>query len=118
MDNITWIGVVGVLLLAMQCLNLYNSAHTASKNAHEPFDRLEKRIGEIEGNLKVMGFDMERIKTDINHAHDKIRKNEESMNKITKAQNKALLAMLLWIKEPQHNDSKRIDDAINEISNL
>lgn len=118
MDNASWVGFVALVMVAMQLLGLYNTWHTASKNAHEPMARLENRVLEIEKKLTLMDNNMERIKTDVDHAHAKIRENEETMSKITKAQNKALLAILLWIKDPQHEDNRRIDDAINEMSIL
>lgn len=118
MDNITWVGAVGVFLVLINLLNFYNSAHVASKNAHEPFRVLEERVNQIGKDVGTMQFNMERLKADVDHAHAKIRQNEENMNRISKAQNKALLAILLWIKEPQHEDCRRIDEAISEISNL
>ncbi len=118
MDNLTWVGVVAFMMVAMQLLSLYNTFHTASKNAHEPLQKVENRVIEIEKKLSVMEHNMERLKEDVDHAHSKIRENEANMGKITKAQNKALLAILLWIKDPQHEDNKRIDDAINEMSIL
>jgi hypothetical protein len=63
-----------------------------------------------------MGFKMETMAHDLDSAHDKIRKNESAFVETTKAQNKALLAILLWIKDPEHGDTKQIDEAIKEIS--
>ena len=44
------------------------------------------------------------------------RENENAFAETTKAQNKALLAILLWIKDPNHGDTKQIDEAIKGIS--
>ena len=118
MDNLTWIGFLGVLLFAMQLLNLYNSAHTAQKHAHEPIEKLESQIKECETRLTKMDYAMNELKRDVDHAHQKIRENEQSASKIAQVQNKALLAILLWIKDPQHGDAKQIDDAIQGISGI
>ena len=116
MQDVTWVGVVGILLLLSQLLNIYNSSKTARKNAEEPLKELRKEVNQNKTDLGRLVFRMEKAEADINHAHDKIRENEESTGKIAKAQSKALLAILLWIKDPQHEDMKRIDDAIREIS--
>ena len=112
MENITWVGVVAVLLLAMQLLSLYNSAHTASKHAHEPMQKIESRVKNLEDHVMVTEFQMNEMKKDINNAHDKIRANEAD----TKTQNKALLAILMWIRSTNEGDLKQIDEAIRLIS--
>lgn len=78
--------------------------------------KLEQRITNAEGSLKVMEYNMSRLKEDVDHAHTKIRANEATAASIAKAQNKALLAILLWIKDPQHGDIHQIDEAIKDIS--
>lgn len=118
MDNASWVGFVAIVMVAMQLLSLYNTWHTASKNAHEPMEKLEKRIGDIEKDVTIMEHNMERLKEDVDHAHQKIRTNEERTEKVAKAQSNALLAILLWIKDPDHEDRHRIDDAIKAITEL
>lgn len=118
MDNASWVGFVALVMVAMQLLSLYNTWHTASKNAHEPMQKVENRVLEIEKTLSVMEHNMERLKEDIDHAHQKIRSNEERTEKVAKAQSNALLAILLWIKDPDHEDQHRIDDAIKAITEL
>lgn len=118
MDNLTWVGVLAVMMVVMQLLSLYNSFHTASKNAHEPLAKVENRVIDIEKSLGVMEHTMERLKEDVDHAHEKIRANEARTDKVAKAQNGALLAILFWIKDPQHEDQRKIDDAIDEITKL
>lgn len=118
MNDVTWVGIVAVMLLAMNLINLYNSLHTATKNAHEPMDKVERKISEIEGDMKVLQNNMGRLKEDVDRAHEKIRKNEQRTDMVAKAQNRALLAILLWIKDPQHEDQHKIDDAIKAITEL
>ena len=116
MDNASWAGAVAFLLVVMQGLSLYNTAHTAKKNHDEPMDRLTKRVDEVEKHLTKMDLQQNELKRDIDHAHDKIRENEATASKVAKAQNKALLAILLWIKDPEHGDMHQIDEAIKDIS--
>ena len=118
MDNLTWVGVVAFMMVAMQLLSLYNSFHTATKNAHEPLQKVENRVIEIEKTLSVMEHNMERLKEDVDHAHQKIRANEERNDKVAKAQSNALLAILLWVRDPDHEDKRKIDDAIKAITEL
>ncbi len=118
MDNASWVGFVALVMVAMQLLSLYNTWHTASKNAHEPMAKMENRVLEIEKTLTVMEHNMGRLKEDVDHAHQKIRSNEERAERVAKAQSNALLAILLWIKDPDHEDRHRIDDAIKAITEL
>lgn len=116
MTEITWVAVVGVLLLISQLLSIYNSSKTAHKNAVEPLSRINESLAKITQKIQLMEFKMENMEHDIDRAHDKIRKNETAFIQSSKAQNKALLAILLWIKDPEHGDTKQIDEAIKEIS--
>lgn len=116
MTEITWATVVGCILLLSQILNIYNSSKAARKNANEPIAKVEKSLQELSGKVQKMEFKMETMAHDLDHAHDKIRRNESALAETTKAQNKALLAILLWIKDPEHGDAKQIDEAIKEIS--
>ena len=118
MDKVTWLSFLGILLLIVNLLNLYNSAHAAQKNAHAPLQKLEERIKKCEEHLTGIDYAMNDLKRDLDHAHQKIRENEQTASKIAQVQNKALLAILLWIKDPQHGDSKAIDDAIQGISTI
>jgi len=112
MENVSWVGVVAVMLLAMQLLSLYNSAHTASRNAHEPLNKIDERLKVLEEHVMKMDFRMDEMKRDVDHAQEKIRENEKN----TEAQNKALLAILMWIRQTNQGDMKQIDDAIRLIS--
>lgn len=116
MNDLTWVGFVGVLLFLSQLLSIYNSSKTAQKNATEPLKLLEKRITEIEKHVTGIDYGMNELKRDVDHAHDKIRENEKNYMETSKAQNKALLAILLWIKDPEHGDMHQIDEAIKVIS--
>ena len=51
MENATWMGFVAIALVVLNVLNLYNSAHTAKRNANEPFERLDVRVKEVEKHL-------------------------------------------------------------------
>lgn len=115
MQDITWVGVVGVLLLASTLLSIYNSAKAARKNADEPLREIRTSVNDMKNSVSKLEFRMERAEKDLNHAHEKIRENEATANNISKAQNKALLAILLWIKDPQSADKHQIDEAIKEI---
>jgi peptidoglycan hydrolase CwlO-like protein len=112
MENVSWVGVVAVMLLAMQLLSLYNSAHTASRNAHEPLNKIDERLKVLEEDVMKMNFRMDEMKRDVDNAQEKIRENEKN----TEAQNKALLAILMWIRQTNQGDMKQIDDAIRLIS--
>lgn len=116
MDNVTWVGTVAVVILVMQILSLYNSAHTAKRNHDAPMDEIKSRITNVEDHLKGIDYGMNELKKDVDAAHEHIRRNENIVATNTKAQNKALLVILLWIKDPQHGDTKQIDDAIQTIS--
>ena len=116
MDNVTWLGVVGMLLLLSQILSIYNSSKMAQKNAGEPLRAVENRVKELEGHLMKTDYTITELKRDVDHAHEKIRENERNYMQTSKAQNKALLAILLWIKDPDHEDIHQIDEAIKEIS--
>jgi peptidoglycan hydrolase CwlO-like protein len=116
MNDVTTTEVLAVLILLGQLLSIYNSAKAAKKNASEPMTTLENRVKEIEKSNMKRDYQMTELKRDIDNAHNKIREAEESFSASTKSQNKALLAILLWIKDPEHSEAKQIDDAIKEIS--
>ena len=114
MENATWVGFVTVALVLLNILNLYNSASTAKRNAREPLQKLDDRIKEIETHVTKMDYAMNGLKRDVDKAHEKIRETEAN----TSAQNKALLAILIWIKSNSagETDTHQIDDAIKAIS--
>lgn len=116
MNEITWAAAVGILLLLSQLLSIYNSSKVAQKNAQEPVNKLRDTMSTLGERVQIVEFRISNMERDINRAHDKIRANEASFNETSKAQNKALLAILLWIKDPEHGDAKQIDDAIKGIS--
>lgn len=117
MTEITWVAVVGVLLLASQILNLINSTATVKKNANAPLEAVKSDVQRNKEDIAEMKHDIVDIKRDVNHAHEKIRETETKLEKTTKAQNKAFMALLFWAKSGGQ-DSSKIDDAINEISDL
>lgn len=114
MENATWVGFVTVALVLLNILNLYNSASTAKRNAREPLQKLDDRVKEIEAHVTKMDYAMNELKRDVDKAHEKIRETEAN----TAAQNKALLAILIWIKSNSagETDTRQIDDAIKAIS--
>lgn len=117
MTEITWATVVGVLLLVSQLLNLFNSMANAKKNANAPLDAIRKDVSKNREDIGELRHTLTGALKDIDHAHAKIRETESKLEKTTKAQSKAFLALLLWAKS-NGQDSSKIDDAINEISEL
>jgi hypothetical protein len=113
MENLTWVGIVAVLLFLSQLLNIYNSSKTAKRNADEPLREVKEISIENKNEIVALKYRLEKDEEDINHAHEKIRENQ----KITKSQNKALLAILLALQNPERTDMQKIlDDAIKAIS--
>ena len=117
MQDITWVGVVGVLLLVAQLVNLFNSTAIAKKNINAPLDIIRADVATNKEDIGAMKHEIKDLKRDVDHAHAKIRETDNKLEKATKAQSKAFLALLLWAKSGGE-DSSRIDDAINEISEL
>jgi hypothetical protein len=58
--------------------------------ATKPFKMQTERLGKLEGSMAEVKKDMQTIKTDLNHAFDKIRENEAS----NRTSDRALLALL------------------------
>jgi hypothetical protein len=117
-EELTMVTVIGVLLLLGQILQLYNTAVTAKKNANEPMRIVKeeiavqgKRIGEIEHEVTDM-------KKDINNAFDKIRENKEESERTSKAQNAALVQILLLLKEPTNKNDAKIDETIKQLTSI
>lgn len=128
MTDISWAAVVCVLLFISQLLTLFNSANQAKRNANAPLDAVKQDVREnissVREDIKQnrtdivkLQHEMETAKKDIDHAHAKIRETETKLEQTTKAQNKAFMALLFWAKSGGQ-DASRIDDAINEISEL
>ena len=117
MQDITWVGVVGVLLLIAQIINLFNSTVTARKNVNAPLDIVRADVATNKENIGAMKHEIKDLKKDVDHAHAKIRETEDKPARTTKAQNKAFMALLFWAKSGGE-DSSKIDEAINEISEL
>lgn len=118
MQDITWIAVVGVLLLVGQVVSIYNSISTARKNAGEPLQQVKVMVTAHGAEIADIKHEMVDMKKDINHAFDKIRENKEESERTAKAQNAALIQILLLLKEPTKKDDKAIDDTIKELSSL
>lgn len=117
MTEITWVAVVGVLLLASQILNIINSTATVKKNANAPLEAIRADVVRNKEDISEMKHDLNDVKKDVEHAHAKIRETESKLEKTTKAQSKAFVALLLWAKSGG-TDASKIDDAIDEISEL
>lgn len=115
MNDVTWAAVVGVFLVVTQLFNLYNSFNTAKRNANEPMENLTKTVRQNSKDISDMKHEIGDLKKDVDHAHEKIRETETKLEKTTKAQNKAFMALLLWAKS---GDASKIDDAIDEINDL
>lgn len=114
--NVTGAEIIAVLILIGQLISIYNQSKTARKNAAEPITLLETRVKNLEDGQMKRDFQMNEMKRDIDNAHNKIRENKLDYANNSKIQNKALLAILLWIKDPNHSDVHQIDEAIKEIS--
>lgn len=117
MENVTWIGIVGVLLLISQLLNLFNTTATAKKNASAPLDAVRSDVQRNKDDIGAMKYELNGLRKDVDHAHEKIRETDTKLERTTKAQNKAFMALLFWAKS-NGEDSSKIDEAINEISEL
>lgn len=116
MTEITWVAVVGVLLLIGQVVSLYNGFMTARKNASEPLQQVKVLVtahGQEISDIKHEIIDMQK---DIDRAFDKIRENKDEAERIAKAQNAALIQILLILKEPTNRNDKEIDKTIKDLS--
>ena len=118
MQDITWVAVVGVLLLIGQVVSIYNSISTAKKNAGEPLQIVKSAVTEQGRRISEIEHEMTDVKKDINHAFDKIRENKEESERTAKAQNAALVQILLLLKEPNKKNDKAIDDTIKELTSI
>lgn len=118
MQDITWVAVVGVLLLIGQVVSIYNSISTAKKNAGEPLQIVKSAVTEQGRRISEIEHEMTDVKKDLNHAFDKIRENREDAERTSKAQNAALVQILLLLKEPNKKNDKAIDDTIKELTSI
>lgn len=118
MQDITWVAVVGVLLLIGQVVSIYNSISTAKKNAGEPLNIVKTAVTEQGRRITDIEHEVTDMKKDINHAFDKIRENREDAERTAKAQNAALVQILLLLKEPTKKNDKAIDDTIKELTSI
>ena len=116
MNDITWVAVVGVLLLVGQIISLYNAFTTARKNAAEPLQQVKVLVTAHGKELTEMRHDMLDMQKDIDRAFDKIRENKDEAERTAKAQNAALIQILLILKEPNNRNDKEIDKTIKDLS--
>lgn len=118
MTELTWVSVVGVLLLIGQILSLYNSMNTARKNAGEPLQEIRRAVNTHTDEIREMKRDMDEMNRDLNSAFDKIRENKEESERTAKAQNAALIQILLLLKEPDKRNDREIDETIKNLSSI
>ena len=116
MQDITWVAVVGVLLLVGQVVSIYNSISTAKKNAGEPLNIVKTAVTEQGRRITEIEHEVTDMKKDINHAFDKIRENKEESERTAKAQNAALVQILLLLKEPTNKNDAKIDETIKQLT--
>ena len=118
MQDITWVAVVGVLLLVGQVVSIYNSISTAKKNAGEPLQIVRTAVSEQGRRITEIEHEMTDVKKDLNHAFDKIRENREDAERTAKAQNAALVQILLLLKEPTNKNDAKIDETIKQLTSI
>lgn len=118
MQDITWLSVVGVLLLVGQVVSIYNSINTAKKNAGEPLNIVKTAVTEQGRRITEIEHEMTDVKKDLNHAFDKIRENREDAERTAKAQNAALVQILLLLKEPTNKNDAKIDETIKQLTSI
>ena len=118
MQDITWVAVVGVLLLVGQVVSIYNSISTAKKNAGEPLQMVRTAVSEQGRRITEIEHEMTDVKKDLNHAFDKIRENREDAERTAKAQNAALVQILLLLKEPTNKNDAKIDETIKQLTSI
>lgn len=115
-DEMTLVSVIGVLLLIGQMVSLYNSIVTARKNANEPLKIVKDEISAQGKRINEIEHEVTDMQKDINHAFDRIRENKENAERTAKAQNAALIQILLLLKEPDKRNDQKIDETIKELS--
>lgn len=117
-DQITFVTLIGVLLLIGQMASLYNSIVTAKKNASEPLNDIKRAVSAHTEEIKEIKRDMTDVKRDLNNAYDKIRENKEETERTAKAQNAALVQILLLLKEPNNRNDQKIDETIKQLTSI
>lgn len=117
-DEMTLVAVVGVLLLIGQLTQLYNTLVTARKNANEPLKIVKEEMSLQGKRITVIEHDVTDMKKDIDHAFDKIRENKEEQEKTARAQNAALIQILLLLKEPDKRNDQKVDETIKQLSSI
>lgn len=118
MNDITWVAVVGVLLLVGQVISLYNGFSTAKKNAGEPLQQIRTTVRAQADEITDIKHEINDMQKDINHAFEKIRENKEDAERTAKAQNEALIQILLLLKEPNNRNDQKIDETIKALSTI
>jgi hypothetical protein len=118
MQDITWLSVVGVLLLVGQVVSIYNSIITAKKNSSEPLNIVRTAVTDQGRRIAEIEHEVTDMKKDINHAFDKIRENKEESERTAKAQNAALVQILLLLKEPTNKNDVKIDETIKQLTSI
>ena len=117
-EQITFVTLIGVLLLIGQMASLYNSINTAKKNAGEPLQIVRTAVSEQGKRIAEIEHEMTDVKKDLNHAFDKIRENREDAERTAKAQNAALVQILLLLKEPTNKNDAKIDETIKQLTSI
>lgn len=118
MNEITWVAVVGVLLLVGQVISLYNGFMTARKNAGEPLQQIKTTVTKQGSEITDIKHEIIDMQKDIDRAFDKIRENKDEAERTAKAQNAALVQILLLLKEPNNKNDKEIDKTIKDLSSI
>lgn len=118
MTDITWVAVVGVLLLVGQVISLYNGMSTALKNANAPMEEIRKALNVHSDQIAEIKCEMNDMQKDLNNAFQRIRENKEESERTAKAQNAALIQILLLLKEPTNKNDKAIDETIKNLSSI
>ena len=117
-DEMTLVSVIGVLLLVGQLTQLYNTLVTARKNANEPLKIVKEEISNQGKRISEIEHEVTDMKKDIDHAFDRIRENKEDAERTAKAQNAALIQILLLLKEPDKRNDQKIDETIKQLSSI
>ena len=118
MQDITWVAVVGVLLVVGQVVSMYHRISTAKKNAGQQLNIVKKAVTEKGRRITEIEHEMTDVKKDLNHSFDKIRENREDAERTAKAQNAALVQILLLLKEPTNKNDAKIDETIKQLPSI
>ena len=69
MTEITWVAVVGVLLLIGQVVSLYNGFMTARKNAREPLQQVKVLVTAHGQEISDIKHEIIDMRHSLNHSH-------------------------------------------------